>query len=208
MPPGNSCFLTPSVTPRPPNRPRKMGKLTPGKNPGTTGSAGRSDPARDACGRPRAFHLLFFHTSLHCWFLRKPCAWWEVKSWHIRRLRWWLLSGPGSFLFFLPNSPLCGPNRPLTGLGRVVSPPGVETGHTGPPGGEQGPWVVLWDDGCGWFSQVPEGTQGAQNSTRGGWAGFASLAGYFFKGARRQCVPVYSSAYTQYVGDLIFPNTR
>ena len=39
-----------------------MGKLTPGKNPSTTGSAGRSDPARDACGRPRAFHLLFFHT--------------------------------------------------------------------------------------------------------------------------------------------------
>lgn len=53
------------MTPRPPNRPRKTGKLTPGKNPSTTGSAGRSDPARDACGRPRAFHLLVFHTSYH-----------------------------------------------------------------------------------------------------------------------------------------------
>ena len=38
----------------------------------------------------------------------------------MRRLRWRLLSGPGRFLFFLLNWALCGPNRPLTGLGRVV----------------------------------------------------------------------------------------
>ena len=65
MPPGNYAFLTPVLTPRPQNRPRKTGNLTPGKNPVTLGSAGRSDPARDACGRPRAFHLLVFHTSHH-----------------------------------------------------------------------------------------------------------------------------------------------
>ena len=81
-------------------------------------------------------------------------------------VRWRLLSGPGSFLFFLPNLPLWGPNRPLTGLGRVVPPPGVELGHTGPPGAKLGTWVVLWD---GWlWEPVPEGTQGTQNSARGG----------------------------------------
>ena len=54
---------------------------------------------------------------------------------------------------------------------------------------------------------VPEGTQGTQNSARGG-DGIGVTCQGFPKGARRQCVPVYSSAYTQYVGDLIFPNTR
>ena len=126
------------MTPRPQNRPRKTGKLTPWKNSGTTGSAGRSDPARDACGRPRAFHLLFFHTSLHCWFLRKPCARWEVKSLRIRRLRWRLLSGLRCFLSFLPNSPLWGPNRPLTVRRRVVPPPGVETATRGLLGATRG----------------------------------------------------------------------
>ena len=56
----------------------------------------------------------------------------------MRRLRCGLSSRSGRFLFFLRNSPLWGPNRPLTGRGRVVPLPGVETGHTGPPGGGQG----------------------------------------------------------------------
>ena len=133
MPPGNFAFLTPSVTPRPQNRPRKTGKLTPGKNPSTTGSAGRSDPARDACGRPRAFHLLFFHTFHHFWFLGNHSPGGKVESWRILRLRWRLFSGLGCFLFFLPNWALCGPNRPLTGLGRGVPPPGVETATRGLP---------------------------------------------------------------------------
>lgn len=60
LPPGNFAFLTPSVTPRPPNRPRKTGKLTPGKNPVTLGSAGRSDPARDASSDPGPFTCCFF----------------------------------------------------------------------------------------------------------------------------------------------------
>ena len=109
MPPGNFAFLTPSVTPRPQNRPRKTGKLTPGKNPSTTGSAGRSDPARDACGRPRAFHLLLFHTP-------------EFSP----------NRGGGWFLFFLPNWALWGPNRPGTDGDGLFPPPGVETPPTGP----------------------------------------------------------------------------
>ena len=123
-----------------------MGKLTPGKNPGTTGSAGRSDPARDACGRPRAFHLLVFHTSHHSWFLRKPCAWWEVKSWRIRRLRCQLLSGVGCFLSFLPNWALCGPNRPLTGPFPHLGRNSATTGLLGPN------WGLRWfcgTAGCG-----------------------------------------------------------
>lgn len=48
------------MTPRPQNRPRKTGKLTPVKNPSTTGSAGRSDPARDASSDPGPFTCLFF----------------------------------------------------------------------------------------------------------------------------------------------------
>ena len=92
MPPGNFAFLTPVVTPRPQNRPRKTGKLTPGKNPSTTGSAGRSDPARDASSDPGPFTCLFFTPP------NLPPT-----------------GRVGCFLFFLPNSPLCGPNRPLTG---------------------------------------------------------------------------------------------
>ena len=74
MPPGNFAFLTPSVTPRPQNRPRKKGKLTPGKNPSTTGSAGRSDPARDASSDPGPFTCSFFTplTTAGFWGTRVP----------------------------------------------------------------------------------------------------------------------------------------
>ena len=181
-----------------------MGKLTPGKNPGTTGSAGRSDPARDACGRPRAFHLLFFHTFHHFWFLGNHSPGGKVESWRILRLRWRLFSGLGCFLFFLPNWALCGPNRPLTGRRRVVPPPGAETGYTGPTGGNQGACRFCGAAECGWFPQVPEGTQ---NSARGG-DGIGVTCQGFPKGARRQCARVYSSAFTQYVGDFFFLNTR
>ena len=56
----------------------------------------------------------------------------------MHHLRWRLLSGVGCFLSFLPNWALCGPNRPLTGLGRVVPPPGVETATRGLLGAKQG----------------------------------------------------------------------
>ena len=92
------------MTPRPPNRPRKTGKLTPGKNPVTLGSAGRSDPARDASSDPGPFTCSFFTPP------NLPPT-----------------GRVGGFLFFLPNSPLCGPNRPLTGRERVRSPTWGET---------------------------------------------------------------------------------
>ena len=57
----DSAFTTPSLTPRPQNRPLKIGKLTPCKIPGATGSAGRCDPG---VGRFTDPHPLtcFFHT--------------------------------------------------------------------------------------------------------------------------------------------------
>ena len=94
-------------------------------------------------GDPGPFTCSFFTPLSTADFLGKPFAWWEVKSWRILHLCWRLFSGLGCFLSFLPNWALCGPNRPLTGRGRVVPPPGVETGQNGPPGGEQGAWVVL-----------------------------------------------------------------
>ena len=110
----------------------------------------------------------------------------------------------------LPNSPLCATIWPLTGRGRVVPHLGwnlATRGLLGPNWGLGwfcGNW--LWG-GC--FSvSVSEGTQGTHNSARGDWTGFASLDGNFFKGARRQCARVYSLAFAQYVGDLIFLNTR
>ena len=56
------------------------------------------------------------------------------------------------------------------------SPPGVELGHTGPTGGNQGACVVLWD---GWLRRVPPVPEGTQNSARGILERFAALAGYF-----------------------------
>ena len=109
------------------------------KNPSTTGSAGRSDPARDACGRPRAFHLLVFHTSHHCWFLGKPIC--LMGSLTLAYAPSALATAFGRRFFLLLNwGPVC-PNRPLSGrAGR--SPPGMETGHTGPTGGNQGACVI------------------------------------------------------------------
>ena len=64
-------------------------------------------------------------------------------------LRWRLLSGVGCFLSFLPNWALCGPNRPLTGLGRVVHPPGVETATRGLLGPNLGLGRFCGTAGCG-----------------------------------------------------------
>ena len=177
MPPGNFAFLTPSVTPRPQNRPRKKGKLTPGKNPSTTGSAGRSDPARDACGRPRAFHLLFFHTSHH----------WLVFGETARLMGGQKLAQPpstlaaafrgGLFSFFSAKLGSVWPKPAPDRAGTGRSPTWGGNRHTGPPGAKSGAWAVLWD---GWlWGPVPEGTQGTQNSARGEGAKFASLARAF-----------------------------
>ena len=179
LPPGNFVFLTPSVTPRPPNRPRKMGKLTPGKNPGTTGSAGRSDPARDACGRPRAFHLLVFsHLSplLIFWGNRSPGG--RSKAGVFSICAGGCFPGWAVFFSFLPNWALCGPNRPLTGRGRVVPPPGAETGQNRPPGGETG--GLAWfcgAAGCEWFPQCREERKGRRIPLEGSGQDLRHLPG-------------------------------
>ena len=64
-------------------------------------------------------------------------------------LRWRLLSGVGCFLSFLPNWALCGPNRPLTGLGRVVPHLGWNLATRGLLGPN---WGLRWfcgTAGCG-----------------------------------------------------------
>ena len=63
LPPGNSCFLTPSVTPRPPNRPRKMGKLTPGKIPERPALPGEVTRHGTPVGDPGLSPALFSHLS-------------------------------------------------------------------------------------------------------------------------------------------------
>ena len=130
-------------------------------------------------GDPGPFTCLFFTplSTAGFWGNRSPSG--KPNADVFAHLRWRLLSGPGGFLFFLLNWALCGPNRPLTWLGRIASPPGVKTGHTGPTGGNQGACRFCGTAECGWFPQVPEGTQGAHNSARGEWAEFASLAGNF-----------------------------
>ena len=161
----NPAFTTPSLTPRPQNRPLKIGKLTPWKNPSTTGSAGRSDPARDASSDPGPFTCSFFTPP------NLPPT-----------------GRVGGFLFFLPNSPLCGPNRPLTGRSGRFPHLGQKPATRGFLGAKRGPWAVLWD---GWlWGPVPEGTQGTQNSARGEGAKFASLARAFQRvqgGNAHQC---------------------
>ena len=141
------------------------------KNPSTTGSAGRSDPARDACGRPRAFHLLFFHTFHHFWFLRNHSPGGKVESWRILRLRWRLFSGLGCFLFFLPNWALCGPNRPLTGRRRVVPYLGWNLATRGLLGPN---WGLRWfcgTAGCGWFPQCRTERKERKIPLEGVWTG-------------------------------------
>ena len=184
--------------------------MTPVKNPSTTGSAGRSDPARDASSDPRAFHLLFFHTFHHFWFLGNHSPGGKVESWRILRLRWRLFSGVGLFSFLSaklgPVWPKPAPDR--AGAGRFPHP-GVGNRHTGPSwGAKRGPWVVFVGRLTVGGPPVPEGTQGDAKIPLEGGDGIGVTCQGFPKGARRQCVPVYSSAYTQYVGDLIFPKHK
>ena len=130
-------------------------------------------------GDPGPFTCSFFTPLSTADFLGKPFAWWEVKSWRILHLCWRLFSGLGCFLSFLPNSPLWGPNRLLPGLGRVVPHLGWKPGTRGFLGANRGLGWFCGTVGCGWFSPVPEGTQGTQKSARGEGAKFASLARAF-----------------------------
>ena len=92
------------------------------------------------------------------------------------------------------------------GAGR--SPPGMETGHTGLSGGNQGACVVLWD---GWLRRVPpvpEGTQGTQNSARGGVGGICVTCWEIHRDARGESVGHFSSRVTQNAGELDLQHTK
>ena len=141
------------------------------KNPSTTGSAGRSNPARDACGRPRAFHLLFFHTSHH----------WLVFGETARLMGGQKLAQPpstlaaafrgGLFSFF---SAKLGPVWPKPASDRAKAGRFPTQGGNGLHGASWGPnrglgWFCgnsLWD-GC-FFVQVPGGRKGRKIPLEGG----------------------------------------
>ena len=114
----------------------------------------------------------------------------------------------GLFSFFSaklgPVWPKPAPDR--AGAGR--SPPGMETGHTGLSGGNQGACVVLWD---GWLRRVPpvpEGTQGTQNSARGGVGGICVTCWEIHRDARGESVGHFSSRVTQNAGELDLQHTK
>ena len=62
----NLSSTTPSLTPRPPNRPLKIAKLTPCKKPEVAGSAGHCEPGVGRFTDPHPFTCSFFTPSLHC----------------------------------------------------------------------------------------------------------------------------------------------
>ena len=62
----DSAFTTPSLTPRPQNRPLKIGKLTPCKIPGVAGSAGHCEPGVGRFTDPHPLTCSFFTPSLRC----------------------------------------------------------------------------------------------------------------------------------------------
>ena len=69
----NPAFTTPGLTPRPQNRPLKIGKLTPCKNPGVAGSAGHCEPGVGRFTDPYPLTCSFF-TSPFCWLMFWLCA--------------------------------------------------------------------------------------------------------------------------------------
>ena len=56
----NPAFTTPSLTPRPQNRPLKIAKLTPCKKPEVAGSAGHCEPGVGRFTDPHPFTCSFF----------------------------------------------------------------------------------------------------------------------------------------------------
>ena len=69
----NLSSTTPSLMPRPPNRPLKIAKLTPCKKPEVTGSAGRCEPGVGRFTDPHPLTCSFF-TSPFCWLMFWLCA--------------------------------------------------------------------------------------------------------------------------------------
>ena len=62
----NLSSTTPSLTPRPPNRPLKIAKLTPCKKPEVAGSAGHCEPGVGRFTDPHPFTCSFFTPSFFC----------------------------------------------------------------------------------------------------------------------------------------------
>lgn len=69
----NLSSTTPSLTPRPPNRPLKIAKLTPCKKPEVAGSAGHCEPGVGRFTDPHPFTCSFF-TPPFCWLMFGLCA--------------------------------------------------------------------------------------------------------------------------------------
>ena len=69
----NPAFTTPSLTPRPQNRPLKIGKLTPCKIPGVAGSAGHCEPGVGRFTDPHPLTCSFF-TPPFCCSMLELCA--------------------------------------------------------------------------------------------------------------------------------------
>ena len=67
----NLSSTTPSLTPRPPNRPLKIAKLTPCKKPEVAGSAGHCEPGVGRFTDPHPFTCSFFTPYLHCLMFRQ-----------------------------------------------------------------------------------------------------------------------------------------
>ena len=68
---GNLAPTTHSLTPRPPNRPLKIAKLTPCKKPEVAGSAGHCEPGVGRFTDPHPFTCSFFTPYLHCLMFRQ-----------------------------------------------------------------------------------------------------------------------------------------
>ena len=67
----NPASTTPSLTPRHPNRPLKIAKLTPCKKPEVAGSAGHCEPGVGRFTDPHPFTCSFFTPYLHCLMFRQ-----------------------------------------------------------------------------------------------------------------------------------------
>lgn len=70
----NLSSTTPSLTPRPPNRPLKIAKLTPCKKPEVAGSAGHCEPGVGRFTDPHPFTCSFFTPYLR-YFMFGLCEW-------------------------------------------------------------------------------------------------------------------------------------
>ena len=147
----NPPSTTPSLTPRPPNRPLKIAKLTPCKKPEVAGSAGHCEPGVGRFTDPHPFTCFFFTPYLHCLMFRQcrlpqpspnPPSEWRIISFFIEviphfhvlplQVRPSLLFSFSAYLRFLSTASLRAETHwfPLT-LGWPLPPDSLTTGsHT------------------------------------------------------------------------------